>query len=56
MPTKPGPTAADLDRQALGALSLAAGQAIAQHADQLRRRSGLGSLRPRGMLSPIFRN
>jgi hypothetical protein len=56
MPTRQGPSPEDLERQALGAASLAEAQAIAQRADQLRRRSGTGPLRVGGMLSPIFRN
>lgn len=56
MAAKQGPSPEELERQALGAPSLAEAQAIAQHADQLRRRSGTGSLLPRGLLSPIFRN
>lgn len=56
MAAKQGPSPEELERQALGAPSLAEAQAIAQHADQLRRRIGTGSLLPRGLLSPIFRN
>jgi hypothetical protein len=55
MPTKQGPSPEELERQALGAPSLAEAQAMAQQADLLRRRNG-SSFRPRGILSPIFRN
>ncbi|MBB3909947.1 hypothetical protein [Sphingomonas desiccabilis] len=56
MAAKQPPSPEELERQALGTPSLAQAQAIAQHADQLRRRSGAGALRARGVLSPIFRN
>ncbi|MCC2976274.1 hypothetical protein LK533_06245 [Sphingomonas sp. PL-96] len=56
MAAKPGPTPEELERRALAAGSLAEAQAIAQQADQLRRRTGSGGERLRGMLSPIFRN
>lgn len=56
MAAKLGPTPQELEQRALNAASLAEAQAIAQHADQLRRRSGSGGERLRGILSPIFRN
>ena len=56
MAAKPGLTLQELEQRALNAATLAEAQAIAQHADQLRRRSGLGGERLRGVLSPIFRN
>lgn len=40
----------------MGTPSLAEAQAIAQRADQLRRRGGMAALRPRGLAAPIFRN